>query len=238
MTRLARDGPDDARDRRVHRALASGVRTRMLEVLRGEPDLDVAALAERLDLHVNTVRTHLGVLEDAGLVAAVVEERDRPGRPRRLFRATPAAEAAPPLADDRGYRFLAGVLAGYLDATADDAAAAAEEAGAAWGRHVVESPAPFQRVAPTEAVDRLLELQREFGFEPRLLDTDTEQPRVLLRRCPFLDVAREHPDVVCSVHLGLLRGALAELEVDVTAQDLLPWARPDGCLASLRVTGT
>jgi predicted ArsR family transcriptional regulator len=229
---IERRAPDEVR---IHRALSSEVRTRLLDHLRREPDLDAAALADRLDLHVNTVRTHLAVLDDAGLVHTSVEQRDRPGRPKVFYRAAVVEPAPAPLADDRGYRFLAGVLASYLDATTEDTAAAAERAGTAWGRFVVDRPPPFSELDPDTAIERLLGMLREFGFEPALDDADTASPRVLLRRCPFLDVAREHQDVVCAVHLGLMRGALDELGADVEAEDLLPWATPEGCLSHLRV---
>ena len=223
---------DHPGDVRMFRALSSQVRTRLLELLRAEADLDAAALADRLDLHVNTVRTHLGVLEDAGLVTAEVEDRDRPGRPRRLYRAT---ERAAPAEADHGYRFLAEVLASYLSATAPDPAAAAEEAGNAWGGHIVAKPPPFQQLNDDEAVTRLLAMLEEFGFAPQLDTDDPTRPRVRLLHCPFLDTAREHPEVVCSVHLGLMRGALAELGVNVRTEDLIPWAEPEACVAHLRV---
>jgi predicted ArsR family transcriptional regulator len=221
-------------DVRVFRALSSPVRSRLLDVLRAEPDLDAAGLAERLDLHVNTVRTHLGVLEEAGLVAVEVEARDRPGRPRQLYRAT---QRGAPDEADRGYRFLAEVLASYLSATAPDPAAAAEEAGTAWGSHVVATPPPFARLGDDEAVARLVAMLDELGFAPQLASVadDPSRPRVLLHRCPFLDTAREHPDIVCSVHLGLMRGALTELGVDVRTEDLIPWAEPEVCVAHLRL---
>ncbi len=220
---------------RRHRALASPVRTRLLEVLRDEPDLDAGALASRLDLHINTIRTHLNVLEEAELVEPVTEERDRPGRPRLLYRASEDVQTEVPVADDRGYRFLAGVLASYLGATSEDTAAAAEQAGAAWGSFVVDKPAPFAELDASDGLERLVAMLEEFGFAPELDDADPESPELLLRRCPFLDVARERPDVVCSVHLGLMRGALDELGVEVRADDLLPWAQPDGCVSHLSV---
>jgi predicted ArsR family transcriptional regulator len=220
---------------RVHRALSSQVRARLLEHLRREPDLDAAALADRLELHVNTVRTHLAVLEEAGLVHTTVERRDRPGRPKVLYRATEVASGPVPLADDRGYRFLAGILASYLDATSEDTEAAAERAGAAWGRFVVDRPPPFTELAAEDGIERLVAMLREFGFDPTLETDGPDGTRVLLRRCPFLDVAREHQEVVCSVHLGLMRGALDELGVAVEAADLLPWATPAGCISHLRV---
>jgi predicted ArsR family transcriptional regulator len=178
------------------------------------------------------VRTHLGVLEDAGLVVAEVEDRNRPGRPRLLYRAT---ERGAPADDDHGYRFLAEVLASYISATAPDPAAAAEEAGSAWGSHVVAKPPPFQRLGSHEVVERLVAMLDEFGFAPQVDHDDPERPRVLLHRCPFLDTASAHPEVVCSVHLGLMRGALAELGADVRTEDLIPWAEPEVCVAHLRM---
>ena len=226
---------DRTEDVRVFRALSSQVRTRLLDVLRGEPGLDAAALADRLDLHVNTVRTHLGVLEDADLVVSEVEDRDRPGRPRRLYRAT---ERGAPADDDHGYRFLAEVLASYISATAPDPAAAAEEAGSAWGSHVVPKPPPFRRLDNEEVLERLVAMLDEFGFAPQVDEDDPARPRVLLHRCPFLDTASAHPEVVCSVHLGLMRGALAELGADVRTEDLIPWAEPEVCVAHLRLPGS
>jgi predicted ArsR family transcriptional regulator len=227
---------DGDRQRRVHRALSSSVRVRLLDLLRAEPDRDVAAIAERLGLHVNTVRVHLGVLEEAALVVAVREDRDRPGRPRRLYRATADHGPAAPVDPDHGYGFLARVLAGYLDATSD-AARVGERAGAAWGAHLVDRPPPFTTIAPAAVVDQLVALLAEHGFAPETIDDGAGRIRLRLRRCPFLDVAREHQDLVCSLHLGLMRGALDGLGGEVRAERLTPWAEPDACVASLTGVG-
>lgn len=232
MTRRDRSG---APQLQVHRALSSPARTRLLEVLRDEPGLDAAALSERLGLHLNTVRTHLNVLEDAELVEAVVEERARPGRPRLLYRALAAAPVPTSAREDAGYRFLASVLASFLGATNDDPAAAAERAGHAWGGFVVDEPPPFRDLDPAEGIRRLVTMLEEYGFDPHLDHGDPDRPQLMLRRCPFLDVAREHQEVVCSIHLGLMRGALEQLGVDVRARDLIPWAEPDVCVSHLEI---
>lgn len=217
----------------VHQALGNPVRMQLVTVLRATGGgLDVRELAEQAELHVNTVRTHLNVLAEAGLVVAEPEERDRPGRPRHVYRATAAADDA---LGGGSYRFLAEVLAGYLEASLEDPGTAAAQAGEEWGHYMVEEPEPFRRVAPLDAIDRLIELLAELGFAPELDDEDPSAPRILVRRCPFLDVAREHQEVVCSVHLGLMRGALGELEVDVEARELLPFVEPSLCVANLAV---
>ena len=223
------------REERLHRALANPLRRRTLAILRARDEpVDVQQLATDLDVHVNTARAHLATLEEAGLVASDPQPRDRPGRPRLAYRATAQAtdlEAATP-----GYRFLAQMLAGYLSSSADDPSGVALGIGAAWGRHLVERPAPFEQLDTGEGIERLVRLLDEFGFEPELAVAAGTQPRIALRRCPFLDVAREHQDVVCAIHLGLMRGALDELDVTVEATALHPFVDPDRCVTDLQVS--
>lgn len=225
---------DHIADARIHRALSSPVRSQIVDVLRvGEAAQDVQMLADHLGLHVNTVRAHLTLLENAGLVASEPEERDRPGRPRLVYRATGAADD---LGEGAGYRFLAQILAGHLAATATDPSQAAEQAGAAWGHFLVRRPPPFSSITPDEAIEHIVGLLTDFGFLPELDDQAPDAPRILLRRCPFLDVARDHPEVVCSIHLGLMRGALDELGAAVEATDLLPFVAPNLCVSHLQLT--
>jgi predicted ArsR family transcriptional regulator len=225
-------------DEGVHRALASPSRRQLLRLLGDDEDgADIASLAERLGLHINTVRRHLAVLEDAGLVASATEERDRPGRPRLRYHVMPAGIGTVGVGDDRGYRFIAEVLASHLSGTAADPASVAEAAGATWGRHLIERPPPYQRVGVDVAVSRVIDLLDSLGFAPELDDKEADRPRVLLRRCPFLDIVKDHQDVICSIHLGLMRGALEELGSKVRVQDLLPFVEPSLCISHLERTG-
>lgn len=206
-----------------HRALADPSRARILRTLAeaGGP-LDAHDLATRVRLHPNTVRWHLGVLADAGFVSSSTEPRTRPGRPRVVFTAT--EEKAEGRED---YRLLAAILAGSLSGT-ESGAAAAERAGEAWGRFLVERPRPFARLSAGDAADQVVRLLDEHGFEP-----ERENGDVLMRRCPFRDLAEQHGDVVCAVHLGLIRGALAEIGAPVTATRLEPFVEPGLCRARL-----
>ena len=221
-------------EERLHRALANPLRRRVLASLRARDQAcEVQELAVDLDVHANTVRAHLAVLEEAGLVASEAQPRDRPGRPRLAYRATD--QAADVEADSPGYRFLARMLAGYLSSTADDPSQVAQDIGAAWGHHLVDRPAPFERLSDDEGLDRLMELLDEFGFAPERDRDATGAAHIALRRCPFLDVARDQQDVVCAIHLGLMRGALDELGVTVEATALHPFVQPDRCVTDLQV---
>ncbi|HSK15865.1 MAG TPA: helix-turn-helix domain-containing protein [Gaiellaceae bacterium] len=214
----------------AHKALAEPSRVRVLEALEVAPEpLDAAQLARAVDLHPNTVRWHLGVLADAGLVASEVEERHRRGRPRVVYRATGSAPG-----EREDYRLLAAVLAGSLS-TSPDGPAAAEAAGRAWGRYLVERPLPLTAVDEDAAAGEVVRLLDEHGFRP-----ERENETILMHRCPFRDLAEQHGDVVCSAHLGLIRGALEEIGAPITATRLEPFVEPRLCRAHLgpRVSAT
>jgi predicted ArsR family transcriptional regulator len=225
--RRGRDVMPEDPDVRVHRALADETRVQLVRILRHAPDpLDVSALADRVDLHKTTVRGHLDLLVDAGLVTSHTENRTTPGRPRRLY----SAVDGPAWRGD-GYRLLAEMLAGHVaaSATAIDGAVAA---GRDWGTHLVDPP-PATATGPDTARAALVDLMDRLGFRPELGDDGTT---ILLHRCPFLDVAKRHADVVCSLHLGIMRGALATLGAPVVATDLQPFVRPSLCVAHTAVT--
>ncbi|HEX6342601.1 helix-turn-helix transcriptional regulator [Umezawaea sp.] len=204
----------------------AGRRREVLDLLRGSAgSLSVAEVADRLDAHPNTVRFHLDALVRAGRVERVRLPPSGPGRPPLVFRARPGMDPAGP----RNYRALAAVLAEGL-AAGPDPAANAVAAGRAWGARLLE---PRDAVVPTEAgVRTLVGLLDDLGFEPEWPSSGSAE-RVGLRHCPFLEVARARAEVVCSLHLGLMRGAVASLGAPVTVDRLEPFAEPDLCLVHL-----
>jgi predicted ArsR family transcriptional regulator len=214
----------------LHRALSDPSRVRILEVIQqAEAPLDARQLGTRVGLHVNSVRSHLHLLAEAGLVSARREERTRPGRPRVLYEATAEAPAPPAPAS---YRLLAQILASSLAGSERDPGARAEEAGRAWGAHLVERPPPFTPISKQETIDQVVRLHEEHGFRPKLRRAPRGQ-QIVLRRCPFQEVATTYQAVICPLHLGLIRGALAELETGVEAERLEPFAEPGACVAHL-----
>jgi predicted ArsR family transcriptional regulator len=205
---------------------------RILEALQeAEAPLDARELGTRVGLHLNTVRSHLRLLVEAGLVSARRENRTRPGRPRVLYEATAEPLDARALAS---HRLLAQVLASHLAGSERDASARAEEAGRAWGAHLVRKPPPFASISKEETIDEVVHLHEQFGFGPELRRAKSGQ-EIVLKRCPFQELARTYPAVICSVHFGLMRGALAELGTGVEADGLEPFAEPGACIA--HVTG-
>lgn len=230
-------------------------RGRVLEVLRaaGRP-MGVREVAERVGLHQNTARFHLDGLVDAGLAERRAEERSEPGRPRMVY----ASTATDVPSGQRSYRLLAEMLTSLVADAVPEPETAAEAAGEAWGRYLAERPAPSQRVDVDEGMRRLLSVLADMGFAPdRVRDaeapahdphrpesnpamsTDAGSPAskaetlIPLRHCPFREVAEQHREVVCSLHLGLMRGVLAEVRAPLKADRLEPFVEPSLCLAYL-----
>lgn len=215
-------------DAQGHRALAVTSRVRLLDVLRQAPEpVGVVDLAAAVGLHANTVRSHLDVLIDAGLVTRIDEAPTRPGRPRALFT---VAEDGPPGEGERHYRLLAEILASHLASSTTEPAATATQAGREWGRYLADRPAPFARAGQAQATDALVRLLGDLDFQPELSD---DRQQVALHHCPFREVAERHQDVVCGVHLGLMQGLLTELRAPLTATRLEPFVQPRLCMIDL-----
>jgi len=206
-----------------HRTLGDERRGRIVAELQsaGAP-LDASELARRVGLHPNTVRWHLGILADAGLVRSHAAPRPTPGRPRIVYQLQRPAAAA----HRDEYRLLATVLAGMVSEN-DGGASASEDAGRAWGRELVRRPEPNGQVEE-EAIARVVELLAEQGFDP-----SADGRRIEMRRCPFHDLAETTPEVVCAVHRGLISGSLAELGQNLAVRELEIFPRPDVCVAHL-----
>lgn len=225
MTVMATDTPSHGDD--PARGLGP-TRARVLALLQdtGKP-MTAAAAAERLGLHPNGARFHLDALAEEGLVAREPEQRGGRGRPRMLYAVAPAA----PRAAHRSYRFLAQMLTSLVSDALPDPARSAEEAGETWGRTLTTTGAGKPEVAEALAasLDRV-------GFESRPVQ-DGEGSRLEITHCPFLEVAAERQEVVCALHLGLLRGAAEQLGARRTVRGLEPLVDPGLCVAHLAPSG-
>jgi predicted ArsR family transcriptional regulator len=216
---------DDVEQRQA--ALAVRSRRRILELVRsvGRP-VPIAELAAAVGLHVTTARAHLRVLEAAGLVVRTSGPPDGRGRPRHFY--APVIDES----SGEGHRQLAELLAGALGGDDDQGPRRAEDAGRRWAERQV---ADAGQLSWEQAVVGIGNLFSRLGFAPRQVDAGRPGYRLALERCPFRDVARAHPEVVCAVHLGLMRGALVRSGLPAVAEAarLKPFVAPELCLAEV-----
>ncbi|OHV32596.1 MULTISPECIES: helix-turn-helix transcriptional regulator [Pseudofrankia] len=234
---MANNGERDRRD-------GSSPDSRRLDVLRAlratGASRGIVEIADELGVHPNTVRFHLDTLVANGQVERAPSESHRPGRPRAFFRAVRGMDPGGP----RHFRVLAEILTESL-AAGPDPAVRAIEAGRAWGRRAA-STVPTAAVDAADApgwgrsVGRLIRLLDDLGFapEPPGAGTDADSaPPVRLRHCPFLELTETRAEVVCPVHLGVMRGALDTWDAPLTVDRLEAFAEPDLCVAHLVPVG-
>ncbi len=179
-----------------HGAMRAEILRALRAARRAVPVEDVAAA---VGIGVSGTRWHLDRLVESGAVRKSTVRRPSRGRPRLLYRAAPAAEVDEAVP----YRMLASLLAAEVGAStagAQTTPPAAFAAGRTWAAEMAPG-GPDVR----EAVLRLLD---DTGFRPRV---GADPSDIELDNCPFFDVAAAHPEVVCGVHLGLLRGAVDRL---------------------------
>lgn len=197
----------------------------ILEMLRDQPEpVTQLALAEITGLHPNTVREHLESLVDRGLVARTRAEPHGRGRPAWLYH---LSAARPQPAE---YVGLAVALAASIARTSTTPRIEATLAGEDWGRDLAHNRGASPTAAdatPETARDHVVELLDNLGFAPRSDPADPAEVR--LTRCPLLEAAYRQPEVVCAVHLGIVRGALAAWGADPTGSDLFPFSEPGAC---------
>jgi predicted ArsR family transcriptional regulator len=177
-----------------------------LELARASRPLTTSEVAQTIDLHPNTVRPHLERMRDVGLVDVRVGGRGEIGRPQHRYSLAPDAPSLglePPVMPVLARMVLS--MAEQLGAGSGDATAVGRDEG-------VRRAAPFAS-APSSLEAIVSDLDR-LGFDPVVADAgdgDPDTAVVAFANCPFGDLARQHPELVCSLHHGLIAGFVQEM---------------------------
>ena len=199
----------------------------------GARGLTAAELAERLGLHVTTVRFHLDQLVRVGMLSTDFV-RGRVGRPRKIYSLPPAQQVQS--AGD-AFEALSVVLAEAWPGGGDEVTP--REAGRRWvHRHLPQrGPVPPPAATPGEWLAKLgtaFDMFLQWGYQPELRTMGNGRTvELTLRDCPFLDMAASRPDVVCGVHHGLVCGAM-EMAGEPTADVVVhPFVSPRTCTVQI-----
>jgi predicted ArsR family transcriptional regulator len=206
----------------VLKALGDNTRYAIYRALAASPTpLATAELAERLDLHPNTVRPHLERMREVGLVEVDVDARGGVGRPQHRYSTAAAAPSfgfEPPVMP---------MLAGAMVQVARRLGGGAEDSAVA-GRAQGRADAERYEAAPSALEALVAELDR-LGFDPAVSDgDDAETAVVAFGRCPFGDLSTIDPEIVCGLHRGLVEG-FVEVMGDAEVRDFCNAAHRTPC---------
>ena len=176
-----------------------------LELARANRPLTTAEIADTIDLHPNTVRPHLERMRDTGLVEVEVGGRGEIGRPQHRYSLAadaPSLGLEPPVMPVLARMVLA--MAERLGAGAEDARSVGAGEGAARAERFRDAPSTLEAIV--SELDML-------GFDP-VVSPDADDPDaavIAFANCPFGDLAVAHPDLVCSLHHGLIAGFVRQM---------------------------
>ena len=196
--------------------LADELRQRLYRFVAAQPGpvtRDEAAAA--VGISRKLAAFHLDKLTAAGLLETTTPDpasrRPGPGRTPKAYQPT-AAEMAISI-PQRRYDLLGDVLAqaivadGPASTTRHTAHQLARERGVALGERVW-AQRRLGRLGPERALTVIGELLGACGYAPARTAT---QRQLVLRNCPFQQLARRAPELVCSLNQELLAGLLAGL---------------------------
>lgn len=206
-------------------ALAEPVRRSLFDlVLRSSKPVSKDVAAAELGLARSTAAFHLDRLAEEGLLEveyARLSGRTGPGsgRPAKLYR-TSEGEVGVSV-PDRHYD-----LAGELLASAVEESTSSGEPV----RDVLLRLAEREGTSLGAEASSLDELLVAAGFEPR----EDGEDGIVLANCPFHRLAQGHPDIVCSLNLELLRGAVGALG---SARDVVLDPSPVRCCVRIVPVG-
>jgi predicted ArsR family transcriptional regulator len=190
----------------IFKALGDDTRFAIYQELAKSPaSCSAAELAERLHLHPNTVRPHLDRMKEAGLVEVEPIHRGTVGRPQLRYSLAPGA---PGLGfDPPAHTLLAGLLAALCEQLGGDGLDAAN-LGRRWG-----TEAGGRRQSRRGCLAALVGELDRLGFDPVESemgrgDGQSRRVRVDFLHCPFRELAEAYPELVCSLHRGIVEGVL------------------------------
>lgn len=195
-------------------------------------------VAEAVGVQRALAAFHLDKLAEEGLLDVEFRRltgRTGPGagRPAKLYRrsARQIDVSLPP----REYDLAARLLAQAIDESergSGDVRAALTRVAFAFGQELGADAdgRAGARASNRKRREALLDVLREHGFEPRVVDGD-----VLLANCPFHALAQQFTDLVCGMNLHLMEGVRSKLPVKADA--LQPRLEPEAGRCCVRFCG-
>ncbi len=206
---------------------SSSKKQRILNLLRSTKDaLNVEEIAASTMLSTSATRNYLELLVESNKVSKTFQDRCVVGRPKVLYRAiisdsTPTFEAS--------YQFLASIFVNYFSSALENGGEKAEIIGQEWGAFLVTKPLPFQSFNYSQSLELLRKTFEEMGFSPQIQSNEMS-----LLNCPFQDIAINNPEIICRLHLGMIKGALKAMGDTVQVSDLIPFTKDGICKAKFK----
>jgi len=166
-------------------------------------------IAVLFEIHANVARHHLDRLVVDGYLQVTHKRRSGrrgPGAGRPAKHYEPTEKEVSVQFPARRYDLLAELLVRVVHRVApDDAAIIAEEVGREYGRELATEIGLPEDAGFDSAVQAVARAMMGVGFDTEANSDD----RILVTRfCPFGETAVNHPEIVCKIDQGIVKGLL------------------------------
>lgn len=217
---------------KITNVLADPTRFSIYEyITQAHRDVTVQEIAEEFNIHPNVARLHLSKLEDVEMLKSENKKTGKGGRPSRLYRLSDEViELNFPFRD---YRLLAKIAIETMRSLGKEAETALQETGRRYATELVETQLAKGKLTKEQLTfDNKVEILKTtssmLGFYPEIfIKNENNSLLFQIYNCPFKEVAMQHRDETCDMHVTFINGLLEALfdDVDVKlVQNML-----DGC---------
>lgn len=199
----------------------------------GEP-LTTSAVARLFDIHANVARHHLDRLAADGYVRVGQTTASSPGagRPAKTYETTNKEVTVHFL--PRRFEMLTEMLFKVLEEVApDNVAEVAESVGNSYGEQLAAEIGAPEDPGYDDAVQAVASAMTGLGFS---VDPDVPGQRLLTSHCPFGESATNHPEVICSLDRGIVRGLFGALSFDCNPVVIPHKQLDDDCVTQVPVS--
>lgn len=185
-------------------------RLRLMRAVLRKPGQRLRDLADETDLHINTTRDHLRVLEEEGFVVSEPETTGSRGRPPVVFYPTDSARTS---------------------AVATERLERAKAQGDLFRRMLPESErTDLLSDEAQHQIDTLYEHLEDSGLEPAVHEAELTVELVPCESYALTDVTSK---LICSVHASLIKNQLSQVDGPLKMRELHPFVTATQCVLKL-----
>ncbi len=193
----------------VCKVLSTRARRKILDILLNEGPMELKEIAKRLGLREVTLRHHLMLMEQAGLITSFEVSGGAPGRPKRKYKVRKSAylDASFP---KRQYLLLSDHLIDTLIEMSgkEEAKRLLRLVGKRFGEEIVSNVRNRKergKISVNDLKEYIIPALAELGSAPSLYTEESGVVGIKLSNCIFYELALKYPDVICEGHLSLFQ---------------------------------
>jgi predicted ArsR family transcriptional regulator len=183
-------------------------------------------IADLFEIHTNVARHHLDRLVSDGYLQVTHKRRSGrrgPGAGRPAKHYEPTEKEVSVQFPARRYDLLAELLVRVVNRVApDNAATIAEVVGREYGRELATEIGLPEDAGFDAAVQAVARAMMGVGFDT---EADSDSRILVTRFCPFGETAVNHPEIVCKIDQGIVKGLL-----EAAHQDGIPIVTPHSAI--------